>query len=107
MHFIYFSPLKIRPRIQICIRIRIRIRYQNPGSGSRSARNGCGSETLPPSFSYLLKLLKKVHAFFYFFTLKNQALYPDPDPHSLSKPWIWIQIREKWMRIRNPARKVR
>ena len=31
--------------------------------------------------------------FFYFFTLKNQALDPDPypDPHSFSKPWIRIR----------------
>jgi len=43
--------------------------------------------------------------FFCFFTLKNQALDPDPyldlDPHSFSKPWI--RIRMKWMRIRNPG----
>jgi len=30
-------------------------------------------------------------------------LDPYPDPYPFSKPWIRIQIRKKWMRIRNPG----
>jgi len=46
--------------------------------------------------------------FKYFFTLKIEASVPDPypDPHPFSKPWIQNRIRKKWMRIRNPGRRL-